>query len=180
MRPTDSCSQSPSSCDPEQDLGIVSVGQRADGTEHGVFTHTAMLADPLIAESAAHCRPRLRKLAAIQGGGHGSAILRNDPSAEDRWFRTCRRTSKLLHHKTLDDYDFAFQPELDPRKVKDLATPSFIEAKANAALRGPPGSARPTSPAPWQSRLAGPATRSSSPPSTTWSPTSKPLTPPAP
>ncbi|MFC9293880.1 ATP-binding protein [Streptomyces sp. NPDC057011] len=42
------------------------------------------------------------------------------------------------HHKTLDDYDFSFQPELDPRKVKDLATLSFVETKANAALLGPP------------------------------------------
>lgn len=56
---------------------------------------------------------------------------------EDRRFRTGLRISKLPHHKTLDDYDFSFQPELDPRKVKDLATLS--EAKANAALLGPPG-----------------------------------------
>ena len=58
---------------------------------------------------------------------------------EDRRFRSGLRTSRLPHHKTLDDYDFSFQPELDPRKVKDLATLSFVEAKANAALLGPPG-----------------------------------------
>ncbi|WTP77652.1 ATP-binding protein [Streptomyces sp. NBC_00178] len=58
---------------------------------------------------------------------------------EDRRFRTGLRISKPPHHKTLDDYDFSFQPELDPRKVKDLATSSFVEAKANAALLGPPG-----------------------------------------
>ena len=58
---------------------------------------------------------------------------------EDRRFRTGLRTSKLPHHRTLEDYDFSFQPELDPRKVKDLATLSFVEAKANAALLGPPG-----------------------------------------
>ncbi|MFE9859043.1 IS21-like element helper ATPase IstB [Streptomyces sp. NPDC005780] len=56
---------------------------------------------------------------------------------DDRRFRTGLRISKLPHHKTLDDYDFSFQPELDPRKVKDLATLSFVEA--NAALLGPPG-----------------------------------------
>ncbi|MFA3843898.1 IS21-like element helper ATPase IstB [Streptomyces aureus] len=58
---------------------------------------------------------------------------------DDRRFRQGLRLSKLPHHKTLDDYDFSFQPELDPRKVKDLATLAFIEAKANAALLGPPG-----------------------------------------
>ncbi|MFI9588644.1 IS21-like element helper ATPase IstB [Streptomyces sp. NPDC052236] len=58
---------------------------------------------------------------------------------EDRRFRSGLRTSRLPHHKTLDEYDFSFQPDLDPRKVKDLATLSFVEAKANAALLGPPG-----------------------------------------
>lgn len=57
---------------------------------------------------------------------------------DDRRFRSGLRTSKLPHHKTIDEYDFSFQPELDPRKVKDLATLSFVEAKANAALLGPP------------------------------------------
>jgi len=58
---------------------------------------------------------------------------------DDSQFRNALRISKLPHHKTIDDYDFSFQPELEPRKVKDLATLSFVEAKANAALLGPPG-----------------------------------------
>jgi DNA replication protein DnaC len=58
---------------------------------------------------------------------------------DDRRFRNGLRLSKLPHHKTIEDYDFSFQPELDPRKVKDLATLSFVEAKANVALLGPPG-----------------------------------------
>jgi DNA replication protein DnaC len=44
---------------------------------------------------------------------------------DDRRFRSGLRTSKLPHHKTIDEYDFSFQPELDPRKVRDLATLSF-------------------------------------------------------
>ncbi|HEU4523897.1 MAG TPA: IS21-like element helper ATPase IstB, partial [Gemmatimonadales bacterium] len=58
---------------------------------------------------------------------------------DDRRFRQGLRLSRLPHHKTLDEYDFSFQPDLDPRKVKDLATLSFVEARANAALLGPPG-----------------------------------------
>ncbi|MFG2149634.1 IS21-like element helper ATPase IstB [Streptomyces sp. NPDC048696] len=58
---------------------------------------------------------------------------------DDRRYRQGLRLSRLPHHKTLEDYDFAFQPELEPRKVKDLATLAFVEAKANAALLGPPG-----------------------------------------
>lgn len=58
---------------------------------------------------------------------------------DERRFRTGLRLSRLPHHKTLDDYDFSFQPELDPRKVRDLATLAFVQAKANVALLGPPG-----------------------------------------
>ncbi|GAA4887176.1 IS21-like element helper ATPase IstB [Streptomyces coeruleoprunus] len=58
---------------------------------------------------------------------------------DDRRFRQGLRLSRLPHHKTLEEYDFSFQPDLDPRKVKDLATLSFVDGKANAALLGPPG-----------------------------------------
>ncbi len=40
---------------------------------------------------------------------------------------------------TLDDFDFAFQPGLDARKVRDLATLEFVPARSNIALLGPPG-----------------------------------------
>lgn len=58
---------------------------------------------------------------------------------EERRFRAGLRLSKLPHHKTLDDYDFSFQPDLEPRKIRDLATLSFVQARANVALLGPPG-----------------------------------------
>jgi DNA replication protein DnaC len=57
---------------------------------------------------------------------------------DDRRFRQGLRLPRLPHHKTLDDYDFAFQPDLDPRKVKNLATLSFVEDKSTVALLGPP------------------------------------------
>jgi DNA replication protein DnaC len=40
---------------------------------------------------------------------------------DDSRFRHALRVSTLPHHKTLDEYDFAFQPDLDVRKVRDLA-----------------------------------------------------------
>ncbi|WP_369211163.1 IS21-like element helper ATPase IstB [Streptomyces flavofungini] len=58
---------------------------------------------------------------------------------DDRRFHTGLRLSRLPHHKTLDEYDFSFQPDLDPRKIRDLAALSFIETKTNVALLGPPG-----------------------------------------
>ena len=58
---------------------------------------------------------------------------------EGRRFRTALKLSGLPHHKTLDGFDFAFQPELDARKVRDLATLGFVRDRANVALLGPPG-----------------------------------------
>jgi DNA replication protein DnaC len=58
---------------------------------------------------------------------------------EGRRFRNALKLSGLPHHKGLDEFDFAFQPELDARKVKDLATLSFVARKANICLLGPPG-----------------------------------------
>jgi DNA replication protein DnaC len=58
---------------------------------------------------------------------------------ESRRFRNALKLSGLPHHKTLDEFDFAFQPDLDARRVRDLATLSFIDAKSNIAFLGPPG-----------------------------------------
>jgi len=58
---------------------------------------------------------------------------------ESRRFRNALKLSGLPHHKTLDGFDFAFQPDLDARKVRDLATLDFIDKRSNIALLGPPG-----------------------------------------
>jgi len=53
-------------------------------------------------------------------------------------FRNALKLSGLPHHKTLEEFDFAFQPSLDVRKIRDLATLEFVKAKSNVALLGPP------------------------------------------
>lgn len=58
---------------------------------------------------------------------------------EQRRFRTALKLSGLPHHKTLAEFDYAFQPDLEPRRIKDLASLEFIEARSNIALLGPPG-----------------------------------------
>ena len=58
---------------------------------------------------------------------------------EGRRFRNALKLSGLPHHKTLAEFDYAFQPDLEPRKVRDLATLEFVRAKSNVALLGPPG-----------------------------------------
>jgi DNA replication protein DnaC len=58
---------------------------------------------------------------------------------EGRRFRNALKLSGLPHHKSLDDFDFSFQPKLDARKIKDLASLGFVEERANVCLLGPPG-----------------------------------------
>jgi len=58
---------------------------------------------------------------------------------EGRRFHNALKLSGLPHHKGLDAFDFAFQPELDARKVRDLAALGFAQAKANVCFLGPPG-----------------------------------------
>ncbi|HEX2298976.1 MAG TPA: IS21-like element helper ATPase IstB [Pseudonocardiaceae bacterium] len=61
---------------------------------------------------------------------------------EGRRFRTALKLSGLPHHKTLDAFDFAFQPDLDVRKIRDLAALAFVTARSNIALLGPPGTGK--------------------------------------
>jgi DNA replication protein DnaC len=58
---------------------------------------------------------------------------------EGRRFHHALRASALPHQKTLDQFNFAFQPDLDARKINDLATLQFVQARSNVAFLGPPG-----------------------------------------
>jgi DNA replication protein DnaC len=49
------------------------------------------------------------------------------------------RVAHLPASKSLESFDFAFQPTLSARVVQELATISFVQAGANAVLLGPPG-----------------------------------------
>jgi DNA replication protein DnaC len=56
-------------------------------------------------------------------------VLEEETGVRDgRRFRNALKLSGLPHHKTIEDFDFAFQPDLDRRKVKDLAT--LVERRA--------------------------------------------------
>lgn len=61
---------------------------------------------------------------------------------EQRRFRNALKLSGLPHHKTLEEFDYTFQPGLEPRRIKDLATLEFLTNRANIALLGPPGTGK--------------------------------------
>lgn len=49
------------------------------------------------------------------------------------------KLSRLPHRKTLDEFDFGFQPSIDNRQVNELATLAFAARAENVILLGPPG-----------------------------------------
>jgi DNA replication protein DnaC len=57
----------------------------------------------------------------------------------ERYLRTRTRLAHLPFHRTLEQFDFAFQPSVDERQVRELATLAFVAEAANVLLLGPPG-----------------------------------------
>jgi len=49
------------------------------------------------------------------------------------------KLARLPWVKTLDQFDFEFQPSIDRRQVRELAGLSFVERAENVVLLGPPG-----------------------------------------
>lgn len=54
---------------------------------------------------------------------------------------TTMKTSmaRFPFHKSLESFDFKFQPSIDPKVIKELATCRFIADADNVLLLGPPG-----------------------------------------
>jgi len=57
----------------------------------------------------------------------------------ERYLRTRTRLAHLPFHRTLEQFDFSFQPSIDERQVRELATLAFVADTANVILLGPPG-----------------------------------------
>ena len=67
-------------------------------------------------------------------------LLKEEVAAkEQRRVETAIKTSGLPFIKSIDEFDFTFQPKLDRQKVMSLFDLTFIDKKANAIFLGPPG-----------------------------------------
>jgi DNA replication protein DnaC len=58
---------------------------------------------------------------------------------EGRRYASRLKLSGLPHHKTLDEFDAAFQPELDPKRLAELRSLRFVQNKVSSLILGPPG-----------------------------------------
>jgi DNA replication protein DnaC len=49
------------------------------------------------------------------------------------------RVARLPYRKTLAEFDFSFQPGIDEKTIRELATMTFVRQAANVVFLGPPG-----------------------------------------
>ena len=68
----------------------------------------------------------------------------------ERYLTTRTKLAHLPFQRTLEQFDFAFQPSIDERLVKELANLAFVAEASNVLLLGPPGVGKPTWPSPWR------------------------------
>jgi len=57
----------------------------------------------------------------------------------NRRLQAAMRSSRLPAVKTLEEFDFSFQPSIKREQIDSLAELSFLERKENVVLLGPPG-----------------------------------------
>lgn len=57
----------------------------------------------------------------------------------ERYLHTRTALAHFPYHRTLEQFDFAFQPSIDERQIKELATMGFVAECANIIFLGPPG-----------------------------------------
>ena len=57
----------------------------------------------------------------------------------ERYLKTKTSLAHLPFQRTLEQFDFGFQPSIDERLVKELANLAFVAEASNVLLLGPPG-----------------------------------------
>ena len=98
------------------------------------LTYPEMLEQLLGAEVAAR---RERYLSTMTKMAH---LLGAEVAARrERYLSTMTKMAHLPFQRTLDQFDFAFQPSIDERQVNELASLAFVAEASNIRLLGPPG-----------------------------------------
>jgi DNA replication protein DnaC len=66
-------------------------------------------------------------------------LLAEVQSKQDKRIRMGRLIAHFPFQRTLDQFDFAAQPSIDPKTVREISTCRFIDNAENVMLLGPPG-----------------------------------------
>lgn len=66
-------------------------------------------------------------------------LLQEEEARKRQSLQTRLKLSKLPYRKTLDEFDFEFQPSINKETIAELATLVFAERNENILFMGPPG-----------------------------------------
>ena len=92
---------------------------------------------------AAECFAALADVAKDDGHGHveylAAVVAEQAAATQNRRLAARLRFARFPYHRTLADFDFAFQPSVDRKLVEDLATLRFIEEQRPVVFLGQPG-----------------------------------------
>lgn len=69
----------------------------------------------------------------------GKLLEEEMAARQERRLVTKQRMAHFPWAKTLDQYDFSFQPTVDEKKIRELATMRFVEQAEVVLFSGPPG-----------------------------------------
>jgi len=58
---------------------------------------------------------------------------------KDRLLNRRLKQAKFPYYKTIEDFDFSFNPSINKQKIKQLACAGFVASNENVLLIGPPG-----------------------------------------
>ena len=58
---------------------------------------------------------------------------------EDRWVQAKIKSAKFPYAKTVEDFNFEFQPSINKKKFREVAKLGFIDRCENVLFLGPPG-----------------------------------------
>jgi DNA replication protein DnaC len=85
----------------------------------------------------------LLETAAKQAPAYGDFLLHvmntESDARRQRYLKTRLQLAHLPFVKTFDQFDFAFQPSIDERQIRELRTLRFVHEASNVILLGPPG-----------------------------------------
>ena len=85
----------------------------------------------------------LLETAAQQESAYADFLLKvintESDARRQRYLKTRLQLAHLPFVKTFDQFDFAFQPSIDERQIRELRTLRFVHEPSNVILLGPPG-----------------------------------------
>jgi DNA replication protein DnaC len=103
---------------------------------HGLLCILSLTTSEGVLES--HLETAARKEAPYAEFLHDLLLVETEARRLRLW-NTRMKLAHLPYVKKLSDFDFSFQPNIDERQLKELATLGFVHEANNIILLGPPG-----------------------------------------